>query len=161
MTTTQQPQLFLPTNELVGVAWLRQRVAGLDASQVATTLPRDPSTWLNGQFLQCTMLSGRNAMIDVPIRVPVFTLDAWATHSTPKSSQAQPPWNAANALMELVYQATLDSVQQFGRGVSLPAAYAPARVQSVYFVTEPTRVVSDPSGYARFTADLAVDWVRP
>jgi hypothetical protein len=42
----------------------------------------------------------------------------------------------------------------------MPTNYSPAIVLSAYPLSEPSRVEADPSGYARFTFDLALDWAR-
>lgn len=151
---------YLPTSELVGVAWLSQRVAGLDGSMVATTLPSMVSKWSGSGFLQAQALVAGSSDIDLPqARKTLLQLDAWAVNVDASGAvSAKPAWNEANRLIELVRAATEE--QDYGKPVELPAAYLGARVQSVYFVTEPARVLNDPSGYARFTVDLALDWVR-
>lgn len=146
---------YPPTNELVAQAWLRQRVAGVSAGQVATTLPQDPAVWADEGFIQVQALPGGSVDIETYVRHPVVQLDFYAT--TPGSNK--PPWNLANRLVEHVRIATEDA-QEYGRPVELGADYEGARVLAVYPVGEPTRVTDDPSGYARFTLDLAVDWVR-
>jgi len=147
---------YYPTNELVAVAWLSSRVPGLVAAQVGTTLPKDVSTWADEGFLQIQALPGGAPDVDVPVRRPVFQLDAWA--STPGSNK--PPWHLANRLAELVREATEADAALYGREVTMPANYLGARVQAAYLVSEPRRVTNDPAGYARFTLDLAIDWAR-
>lgn len=147
---------YYPTNELVAEAWLSQRVPGLTAAMVATTLPKDVAAWADAGFLQVQALPGGAPDVDIPLRRPVFQLDAWAT--TPGS--AKPPWHLANRLIELVRNATEADTALYGREVELPLDYLGARVQAAYLIGEPRRVTDDPAGYARFTADLAIDWVR-
>lgn len=147
---------FLPTNDLVGVAWLRQRVPGLDAGQVATSLPRDPSSWRAAGFLTLSTL-GRSPDVDIPVRHPAYRLDAWAAGA---DGSTKPPWNLANRLIELVRAATESDTALYGKAVTLPAGYLGARVQAAYLLDEPQRIEGDPSGYARFTSLLAIDWVR-
>jgi hypothetical protein len=147
---------YYPTNELVAVAWLSQRVPGLTAAMVATTLPKDATAWADAGFLQVQALPGGAPDIDIPVRHPVFQLDGWA--NTPGS--AKPPWNLANRLLELVRDATESPDALYGRPVILPPDYLGVRVQAAYLISEPRRVPDDPAGYARFTADLAIDWVR-
>jgi len=153
---------YPPTNELVAVAWLSQRVAGLTAAIVGTGLPKDTTKWADTGFLQVQALPSGTAEVDLPIRRPRLQLDGWATANTDgTSSSIKPPWNLANRLLELVRIATEDAqTGYYGRPVDLPANYTAARVQAAYFITEPERVLDDPSGYARFTVDLALDWVR-
>lgn len=153
---------YPPTNELVAVAWLSQRVAGLTADIVGTGLPKDTTKWADTGFLQVTAIPSGLAEVDVPIRRPRLQLDGWATANTSgTSSSIKPPWNLANRLLELVRIATEDAqTGYYGAEVTMPANYSPARVLAAYLITEPMRVLDDPSGYARFTADLAVDWAR-
>lgn len=155
MTTPTGP--YFPTNELVAVAWLSQRVAGLTSSMVATSLPKDTSTWADEGFLQVQAIPGGTPDIDTFLRRPVFQLDGWAC----SPSSAKPPWNLANRLLELVRVATEDAqAGHYGKAVTLPDSYGAARVQSAYLIGEPRRILDDEAGYARFTVDLAIDWVR-
>lgn len=146
---------YLPTSDLVAVAWLAG-VDGLDAGQVGAALPAEVSTWLDSGFVQAQTLPGGAADVDVPQwRRPVIQLDFWAAGG---ASSISPRWNLAARLVELVRAAT--ESQAYGAAVAMPSGYLGARVQAAYLVTEPRRVLDDPSGYARFTADLALDWVR-
>lgn len=150
----------LPTNEVVGVAWLAQRVPGLTAAMVATSLPGPDNggalPWQETGFVQLQHISGRGAEVDIPVRRPVFQLDAYFA---PKVGSIKPPWGEANALLELVRDATEVSTALYGRPLTLPAAFRVARVQAAYLITEPVRITADPSGYARYSLDLAIDWV--
>lgn len=147
---------YLPTSELVAQTWLSERVAGLTSSMVATALPKDPNAWADNGFVQVQAIPGARADVDLPqARRPIVQVDFWAT--TPGS--AKPAWHKAARLVELVRTAT--EVQTYGRPLTtLPAGYLGARVQAAYFLDEPSRISDDPSGYARFTVDLEVDWVR-
>lgn len=147
---------FLPTNELVAITWFGERVEGLTLASVASSLPGDPTKWADIGFVQVQAIPGARADIDLPqARKPIVQVDYWAT--TPGS--AKPPWHKAARLVELVRLAC--EQQSYGRPLaSLPAGYLGARVQAVYAIDEASRVLDDPSGYARFTQDLAVDWVR-
>jgi hypothetical protein len=147
---------LLPTSELVAVAWLSANVSGVTGSMVATTLPRDTSAWAAKGFVQAQAAAGRTPDVDLPRRLPVIQVDLWGVNPDGKN----PPWNLANQLAEQVRAAT-EAVGTAWRGKSLAmlkTGYDPARVWAVYLLTEPTRVVGDPSGYARFTLDLAIDW---
>lgn len=151
---------YLPTTALVAVAWLGQRVPGLTDAMVATRLPRDLSTWADAGFVQATIVPGA-AEVDIPVRHGIVQVDAWAVNvAADGSASAKPPINKAARLAELVYRATLDDVQVFGRPVTMPTNYLAARVQAAYAITEPSEVPDDPSGYARVTFDLALDWAR-
>lgn len=146
---------YLPTTERVAVAWLGA-VPGLAAEGVGLELPTAPTTWADAGFVQVQAIPGGSADVDTPEwRRPVLQVDFWATGGP---SSITPPWNLAARLVELVRAAT--ETQAYGAAVTLPDDYLAARVQAAYFVTEPRRVLDDPSGYARFTTDLALDWVR-
>lgn len=147
---------YLPTNELVAQTWLSERVAGLTPSMVATALPDDPTKWADLGFVQVQAIPGARADIDLPeARKPIVQVDYWAC----AVGSAKPQWRKAARLVELVRLAC--EQQTYGRPLlTLPASYLGARVQAVYAIDEASRVLDDPSGYARFTQDLAVDWVR-
>lgn len=148
---------YPPTNALVAVAWLSQRVAELDAAMVATRLPRDPATWADAGFVQATVVGG-TPDIDVPIRRPVVQIDAWAVTYSDGTISQKPPVGKANRLAEAIRLAT-ESPQAFGQAVMLPTNYAGARVLSVYPISEPSEI-EDPAGYARLTMDLVFEWTR-
>lgn len=144
---------YLPTSDLVVVGWLGSRVPSIAPGQVATSLPKAVTSWADEGFVQVTLITGA-AEVDVPqIRHAYAQLDLWAT--TPGSNK--PPWNKAARLVELVRAAT--ETQSYGAPLALSGDYLDARVQAAYLITEPSRILGDPSGYARFTLDLAIDWV--
>lgn len=152
---------FYPTDELVGIAWLSQRVPGLHAGMVATTLPRPSAElgsvpWVEQGFVQVQAISTGRSLVDIPVRRPVLQVDCWA--ATPVSS-SKVPWNKAARLVELIRVATEDDTR-FGQPVDMPVNYLGARVQAAYIGIDPTRETGDPSGFARFSLGLALDWVR-
>ena len=149
------PGPYYPTNALVAVAWLGQRVAGLEPGMVATRLPRDLSTWADLGFVQATVVTG-TPDVDVPIRRPLVQIDAWA-HSP---DGVKPPVNKAARLAELVRVATELPTAKYSTPVEMPANYAGAIVLSAYVVTEPYEVTDDPSGFARISLDLVLEWAR-
>jgi hypothetical protein len=154
---------YLPNSSLVVSAWLGQRVPGIVPAQVATRLPRNLSTWADEGFVQVTIVP-TPAEVDIPLRHAYAQIDAWAVRlNADGSAGAKPPVNLAWRLANLIARACEDDVQRvggFGREVALPADYLAARVQAAYFQTEPSEVPDDPSGYARVTFDLALDWAR-
>jgi len=140
-----------PTTELVAVAWLGG-VTGLSPSMVATQLPRDNTSWAASGFVTVRTVGG-SPSIYVPLRSPVIAVDAWAVNPTSN----KPPWFQANALMEAIDQGcrAVDS----HRWLTLPGSYLQARVNTAYWITEPQRVYTDQGGYARYTANLTLNWV--
>lgn len=152
MSTPAGP--YRPTNALVAVAWLGQRVDGIAETQVATKLPRETASWAAEGFVQVTIVPGAPD-IELPSRHPLVQVDCWAV--SPDSTK--PPVGKANRLAELILAATDNRVQRFGRPVTLKAGYLPAIVNSVYPMTEPSEVPDDAGGFARVTFDLVLDWV--
>jgi hypothetical protein len=152
---------YLPTNGLVALAWLAQRVPGLNDSMVGSTLPRDMTKWAGAGFVQAVPVTGLPGR-ELPTRHPVVQVDAWAVALSSDGSvnREKPPWAKAARLAELVVAACENDVQLFSRPVVMPENYHGARVLAAYPTTEPASVLDDPSGYARVTFDLAIDWHR-
>lgn len=144
------PGTLHPTNELVGVGWLRG-VTGLEYL-VATEVPTDTSTWVDFGFLQVTAVGGYPNP-EIPVRQPVFSLDMWACN--PGSGKL--PWHKANQLSEHVREAFHEhaSIQ---RRITTPTAYADAVVMDAVLLTEPRRIRDDPGDFAHYTADLQLWW---
>lgn len=146
---------YLPNDELVAIAWLGQRVPGFAPAMVATTLPQDPAKWPDG-FVQVQSLPGGTADVDIAVRrSPMLQVDFWAA---PTGGSSKPPWGLANLLAARAVFATEE--QAYGAAVQLPAGYLGARVQAAYFADLPSRVPGDPSGYARLSGNLVIDWAR-
>lgn len=148
------PGLLLPNDEQVGIAWCRLYVgpelgdAGI-ASNLPKTLPGDG-------FVQIRSLRPGIADIDLPTHHSLLTFDFWAA---PANGGAHPRWSVAAQLVARVTRAMENRFQTFNKELGLGADYIPARVQAVYKDNEPRRVPDDPSGYARFTLDVNVDWL--
>lgn len=158
MTTTLAP----PNAELVAQAWLATW-SGIPARIIATSLPRDPdkATPVEREKLWTAFLTVRNLAAGTPNpdlaerRMSVVQLDAWAR----KPTSARQPWGVATTLLEKVRLATFRDVWTYRRPIQMPVSgYTNARVLGAYLTREPTRVEGDPSAYARYTCDLAVDW---
>jgi hypothetical protein len=151
---------FAPNSALVAVAWIGARVPGIVAAQVATSLPRDVSAWQAEGFVQVTPITGAPD-VDIPVRHPLVQVDCWAvTVDAAGTISTRRPSNKAWRLAELIRNATETSSALYGKPVAMPANYDPAIVLSAYPLSEPVEIADDPSGYARVTFDLALDWVR-
>lgn len=152
---------YRPTNELVAAAWLALYVPEFTAAMVGSSLPKDTNKWAVSGFVQVSALASGSPLVDLPVRKPIVQVDAWGTANTSDTaSSIKPPWNLAAQLIEAIRFATEGAqTGRYGKSIAVKANYLNARVQAVYLVTEPLRVPDDPSGYARFTVDLAVDWV--
>ncbi|UYL87142.1 tail terminator [Microbacterium phage OscarSo] len=152
---------YLPTAGLVAQAWLAQRVPTFSAAMVASSLPRDVTTWADAGFVQVTIVPGAARVDSGEARGSLVQVDCWAvTVGADGSVAAKPPVAKATRLAELILRACDDDVQVFGRPVDMPANYLPARVLAVYPATDPSEIPGDPGGYARVTLDLRVDWAR-
>lgn len=154
---------YLPTGALVVTAWLGQCVAGLAPSMVATALPRDLSTWADLGFVQVTILPSAGAVDSGDTRHAYAQIDAWGVATASDGSvTSKPSALKATRLAELIVRACEDDAQRayFGKPVTMPANYAPARVLVAYPATEPSLITDDPSGYGRVTFDLALEWAR-
>lgn len=154
---------YLPNSSLVVQAWIGQRVPGIVSSQVASRLPRDNAAWAAEGFVQVTIVP-TPAEVDIPVRHAYAQVDAWAVAlASDGSVSSKRPVNLAWRLANLIVRATEDDTQRvggFGREVTLPPDYVSARVQAAYVQTEPAEIPDDPSGYARVSFDLALDWAR-
>ena len=139
------------TPELVAEAWLKTVVG----DRVATTLPKDNSSWAASGFVTLVTAGGTpNAY--VPLREPVIGVDCWANN--PQSQK--PPWNKAAALAEAIQAACYDH-PAIPQPVTLPAGYPAALVRSAYTTGEPRRIHDDASSYARYSIPgLVIAWVE-
>lgn len=150
---------YAPTNALVVQAWLGQRVAGVVPAQIAGRLPRDPSTWADAGFIVVSIVGG-SPDVDIPVRHPLAQIDAYAvTLDAAGTVSTKPPVAKANRLAELVRIAT-DAGTFYSKPVAMPANYLGAIVLGAAVTSEPREITDDPSGYARVTLDLALDWAR-
>lgn len=142
--------LLRATTELVAQAWLR----GIVGDIVATTLPRDNTTWAASGFVTVATVGGSAGMY-VPLRSPVVSVDCWAV--SPNSNR--PPWNRAAALAERIQAGTYDH-DGTPRLLTLPANYPQARVLSAYTSYEARRVPDDEASYARLNFGLSLNWIE-
>ena len=140
-----------PTPELVATAWLKTVVG----DRVATTLPKDNTTWAASGF--CTLVvAGGTPNLYVPLREPAVGVDCWAVN--PQSQK--PPWNKAAALAEAIQAACYDH-PAIPQVLTLPTGYPQARVLSAYTTGEHRRVPDDPSSYARYSIPgLVIAWTE-
>jgi hypothetical protein len=144
--------LHLPTNELVGVHWIRS-IEGIPTNQVNTDLPADNTTWEVSGFVQVT-LAGGSPDVYTPQNQPVFQVDCWAA----KPNSEKPPWGKANNLAEIIKAACYD--KRYWGFLALPATHQNARVLGSVATTEPRRVQGDEARFACYTFDLQLFWVR-
>jgi hypothetical protein len=148
---------YLPTTGLVAMAWCKTIFGNIVASSLPAPDANGVLGWQGSGFVQVTELSGGGREVTVDgVRRPVVTVDFW--YAPPRGS-TKPPWGEAAQLAERLRVATEDYVG-IGQPLTMPPNYGGARVLGAWLITEPSRVTDDPAGYARFTADLALDWVR-
>lgn len=143
----------MANSELVSVAWL-SGATGIEAGQVATTLPSDASTWATNGFVLVPGVAGGSPQLHVALREPVVQVETFAVNL----NSGKPPWGKAASLFELLVAATYDKARM-QRTLTLPAGYPQARVMTAHFLSEPRRMPADDSSYARFVADLALHWI--
>lgn len=152
MTTLQHA-----THELVAVAWLAT-IPGITAAMAGTQLPRPAAdgtvSWADTGFVQAVPVGGTPGMY-VPLASPVMQIDCWAA----QSNSDLPPRAKANALAMAVWWAAMQNVG-IETVLTLRSGYAQARVMSAYLLGEPRPMYGDPSDYARYTLNLALNWVE-
>jgi hypothetical protein len=146
------PGLYRPNSELVAVAWLK----GISylGTRVATELPRSLSGWSASGFVVVAAAGGTGVQY-TPMRRPVVDVQTVAV--APESGK--PPWGQSSQMAEQIVAATLDH-PTVPRLVSMPTGYRSAFVRSVWVANEPRRVPGDAGDFARFSMDLAFDWVE-
>lgn len=139
--------------ELVAVAWLSS-AEGIEAAQVATTLPSNTAAWEANGFVHVVGAVGGSPQLYYALREPVVQVDAYAVN--PDSGKS--PWAKAASLMELVVAATYDEAG-LQRVLTLRPGYPQARVLTAHFISEPRRMPNDDASFARYQADLALHWI--
>lgn len=139
--------------ELVAVAWLSS-ATGIEAGQVATTLPSDAAAWETNGFVHVVGAVGGSPQLDYALREPVVQVDAYAVNL----SSGKPPWGKAASLMELLVAATYDEAG-LQRVLTLRPGYPQARVLTAHLMSEPRRMPGDDASFARFQADFVLHWI--
>lgn len=150
-----------PTSELVGINWIKT-ISGMPTLSVATTLPGPDdefgnTSWAASGFVQVAVVGG-SPDLDVPVRIPVFSVDCWAVNVGKKN----PPYGRANAIAEQIVNSvyTYHQAGQHKRLIEIPGgAYAPAVVIGARVLTEPARRLADPANYARYGFELQLTWL--
>lgn len=146
---------LLPNDELVARAWLIAAVSGLAAGKVGTQLP-DHTSWTDNEFVQIMQVGGAPD-IELPILEPVISVNCFAV----KPGSAKPPWGQANSLAMEIWQACY--TKRFNNSsavvLSMPSGYGGALVRSVWPVSQPRRIPSDPTQFAVYNLDIQMSWV--
>lgn len=153
MTTLQHA-----TTELVATTWLAT-IPGITAAMAGTRLPRPAAdgtvSWADSGFVQVTAGVGGTFGMYVPLSSPVVQVDCWAT----QSNSDLPPLAKANALAMAVAWAAVENTG-IETVLNLRTGYAGARVMSAYLLGQPRPIYGDPSDYARYTMNVAMNWVE-
>lgn len=144
-----------PNLELVALS-VTAGFAGLTADMVATALPKNADAWAEEGFVVVSAIPAGQAQIDLPQDDGVVQFDLYATAG--KKGGTLAPWAKCWRLVELCRAGFDAEVFPYGKAVTLPDDYAPARVLSGYMLTEPERVPNDPSAFAHLTFDAAIHW---
>lgn len=145
---------LIPNDELVAINWLDAAVSGITSAKVATTLP-DHTAWVDNEFYQVMQVGG-SPDIELPINQPVISINCFAV----KPGSTKPPWGHAHQNAMKVMAATYN--RRPGSAATLltmPAGYGAALVRSVFPVSQPRRIPSDPSQFAVYNLDLQFSWV--
>jgi hypothetical protein len=151
---------YRPTSELVAVYWLKA-LTELHPDFISPILPGpDPESgnlsWGASAYVQVQAVGG-TPDIDVPLRNPVLSIDTWATNVGKKRA----PWGRANNAAEAIVNAVWDLDENsvlYRRPVNLPAAYQDALVLNAT-AGEPARRPSDEANYAHYGFELTLNWV--
>lgn len=159
MTTPSLP--LQPTDEAVASVWLGT-APGLSLDMVGTQLPSDvnpdgtPAAWLRTGYVTVAVVGGTPDSL-LPVKRTVIQVDCWAT--VPGSNK--PPWQMAAAISNAILRATWDRyrIPRPLVPVMNGVTYLAAVVQSAYLTTTFRRIYDDQGDYARYQADLALDWV--
>jgi hypothetical protein len=155
------PLALLGNDELTCMAWIGS-VPGITPQMVATTLPADTNPngsvadWVRSGFVTISVVGG-NPDAALPVNRPVMQVDTWAT----KPGSNRPPWWMAANLASMIRRATWDR-HNIPRPLTITAngvAYPSAVVLSAYMATAFRRLYDDAADYARYSGDLALQWV--
>lgn len=132
-----------------------------EPGMVASSLPgKDLSKWATtrtqvGGFITYDGIGGAPHM-DLPVRLPGFTINSWAT--TNPAGASAPPWAVAFTNADRIFTA-LQARTVDASAFDVRTGYGHARILDATPFTEPTRVKADPSGFARVQFDLTLRWV--
>jgi hypothetical protein len=137
-----------PNTELVAVAWLRS-IPGV--TQAGTTLP-DAEKWAASGFVQVVGVGGFSDPY-VPMIAPSVGITCWAANL----DSGSPPWGKAAHLAESIRWACY---RLGNTSPAVPVSYAGARLMSAFLLSEPRRVSSEPTSYARYDFDLGLRWTE-
>lgn len=140
-----------PNSELVAVAFLKTLHADL-ATNVATRLPTDTSSWVSKGFVVVSSLGGSQHP-GVPWQRPSVQLDVYAVNE----DADDPPWDMASDLASLICAAERD-MTKLNQPLTLRAGYDQARVTG-FAAQLPRRQQGDVANYAWYQIDAQIDWV--
>jgi hypothetical protein len=152
VTVVAAPGAMRPNAELVAVRWL-QGVSGMTAGMVATTLPRDNSTWAASGFVRVDGVVGGEIDTETGYRSAVASITLWAVNP----SSQRPPWWKAARLGELI-MADCEPPARGHRLLTTGTGYRNARVMSAIPRNDPRRVPGDSGAYAKYQMDLSLSW---
>lgn len=141
-----------PNNDVAAISWLKT-LPGVPSNGVASSLPRDNSTWEASGFVTIQVISGQPDIYN-PINRPVVQILCWAN----KANSEKPPWGRANNLAEEIKAACYGHPELYGY-VQTPVHFGDVRVLSCYLLSEPRRVLADEARFAVYEFELQMHWV--
>ena len=145
----------MPTSPLVAVAWLGS-IPGLSAP-VATSRPADPASWAGTGFVVVSVVGSAGDRDLSASRKPILSVDVWAV----SLGSSKPPRGMAGAIAEQVREATESPAARIVTPKSGSVSYAPALVTDAWLESGEPREIPDPdAGYAHFSMDIGLTWVR-
>lgn len=145
---------LIPNDELVAKAWLVAALSLPASGKVATTLP-DYTSWVDNEFYQIMQVGGAPD-VELPINEPVVSINCFAV--TPGSTK--PPWGHAHQNAMKILNATYNRRPgTSATALAMPSGYGGALLRSVWPVSQPRRIPSDPSQFAVYNLDVQFSWV--
>lgn len=139
-----------PGSTLVVCTWLATQALPCDG--VGDTLPADPRTWSAQGWVHVPLVVGGSPQIHIPMRQPIVQIDTYTNR--PESELA--PWGRADHLAAAVLAAA--HAMRAPVTLAMPGGYPPVRLHSIWALSEPRRIPSDPAAYARVSADYETRW---
>lgn len=144
------------TSELAAVAWIKSLTGyGFTDGMVATQLPKDQDTWAATGFVVAGPDAGGAQHAYVHWHESVLQLESYGVNP----STLNPDWATANRLLQHITNASRDNAS-LNVELATRTGYAPVRITGAWPATSAQRARTDPSSYALYRMDLALNWIQ-